>query len=500
MFEEKVQTVWPGMVGGKYQPLTQHEMEQIHATVLDVMEKIGFANPTPSMTELVTNAGGWMKDNNRLCFSRTLVEEVLAKAPRSFVMPGQIEKHDLEVGGKRVHCGTGGAAVLIQDFETGKYRETTLLDLYDIARLVDTLDNVHYYWRSVVARDIESHLDLDINTVYACMQGTSKHIGASFVNAENLLEAVKMFDLRLGGEGEFRKRPFCSISCCHVIPPLRFATDSLHALEAAVRSGMPATLLSAAQAGATSPTALAGTIVQAISEVLAGLIFSFLIDPTCRCNLGTWPFVADLRTGSMSGASGELALLVAGCAQMSGFYNLPGSVAAGMSDSKLPDAQAGAEKAYTVTLAAQAGSSLIMESAGMQASLLGTSFEGYLIDNDALGAIQRTVRGIEVNDDTLSFQVIEDVVLGEGHFLSHEQTLDRMKSDYYYPELGDRSNPDNWEERGSEDMRQRAKIRVQEILSEQYPVHIEPELDDKIREHFNILLPRTAMQRGKGRW
>ncbi len=119
----------------------------------------------------------------------------------------------------------------------------------------------------------------------------------------------------------------------------------------------------------------------------------------------------------MCAGSAELALTVAGCAQMAGFYDLPGSVAAGMSDSKLPDAQSGAEKGYTLALAAQAGSSLIMESAGMHASLLGASFESYVIDNDTLGAVQRTVRGIEVNEDTLSFDVIKDVVNGEGHFL-----------------------------------------------------------------------------------
>ncbi len=492
--------VWPGHVGGRYKPLTQPEMERIHHTVLDLMEQVGFADPIPSMIDIVTNAGGHLREDGRLCFPRALVEDVLARAPRKFVMPGQTPEHDMEVGGQRVHTGTGGASPNILDFESGRYRRAVLVDLYDIARLVDTLDNIHYYWRSVIPTDMPTGLDVDLNTSYACMVGTNKHIGVSYVQGDNLRAAVEMFDMRLGGEGTFRKRPFCSISCCHVVPPMCFAQESCDALEAAVRAGMPVTLLSAAQTGATAPAALVGTIVQAIAECLAGLVFSVLIDPNCRANLGTWPFVADLRTGAMTGGSAEQALLVAGCAQMAGFYDLPGSVAAGMTDSKVPDAQSGAEKGYTVALAAQAGSSLIMESAGMMASLLGASFESYVIDNDILGAVQRTVRGIEVTEETLSFDVIKNVVEGEGHFLGQDQTISRMESDFFYPAIGDRLMPAEWEDQGATDIWTRAKARTREILSTHYPTYIEPAIDDKIRANFNILLPREAMRPGNRRW
>ena len=321
--------VRPGFVGGQYKPLTQSEMGRIHGTVLDLMEKIGFADPIPSMIELVTAKGGTLTDDGRLLFPRGLVEDVIAAAPKKFVMPGFSEEHDMEVGGRRVHMGTGGASPNVMDFESGLYRPSTSADIYDIARLVDTLDNIHYCWRPLVARDTYTTMDLDINTSYATMMGTTKHIGTSYVNGENCYAAMKMFDMALGGAGEFRKRPFCSISCCHVVPPMRFAIESCEALEAAARGGMCITLLSAAQAGATAPAALAGTICQGIAETLAGLVFVHLIDPNARANLGTWPFVSDLRTGAMCAGSAELALTVSGCAQMAGFYDLPGSVAAG---------------------------------------------------------------------------------------------------------------------------------------------------------------------------
>ena len=493
--------VRPGLEGGKFKPLSQREMERVHQTALDLLEKLGLADATPEMVELVTAAGGTMSDTDRLHFPRALVEDIIASTRRGIVMAGFTPEHDMDVSGTKLYCGTGGAAPYIVDFETGDYRETVLADLYDIARLVDTLDNIHFFWRTIVTRDMPTNRDLDINTVYACMSGTAKHIGASFVNADNVAEAVDMFDVALGGEGRFRERPFCTISCCHVVPPLRFAVDSCDALAMAVRRGMPVLLLSAGQAGATSPSALAGSVVQAVAEVLAGLVFANLISPECKTLFGTWPFVSDLRTGAMSGGSGEQAMLMAACGQMSTFYDLPSSIAAGMADSKIPDAQSGAEKGYTTVLAANSGVNLVQESAGMQASLLGTSFEGYVIDNDVLGAVQRTVRGIEVTDETLSFEVIKEVVTeGPGHYLGTDQTLSGMEKDYFYPLVGDRNTPTDWEELGATDVRDRAKDKVRETLAAHFPSHIDEAIDQRIRERFNILLPRENMLPGNARW
>ena len=187
---------------------------------------------------------------------------------------------------------------------------------------------------------------------------------------------------------------------------------------------MPVLLLSAGQAGATSPAAIAGSVVQAVAEVLAGLVYVNLLKPGHPAIFGTWPFVSDLRTGAMSGGSGEQAVLMAACGQMGRFYDLPTGVAAGMADAKLPDAQSGYEKGYTVTLAAHSGTNLVYESAGMHASLLGACLESYIIDNDMLGAINRTVRGIDVTDETLSI----DTCLLYTSPSPRDATLSRMPS------------------------------------------------------------------------
>lgn len=462
---------------------------------MEALSTIGLSQSIPSCVDLVTKAGGSYTDG-RLYFPRSLIEDIIANCAQDIVLYAQDPQYDVEITGSRVYFGTAGAAVHIVDIENREYRDSTLTDLYNMARLVDKMDNIHFFQRCLVARDVIEPADLDFNTCYAAVQGTTKHVGSSWVEPENVTQSLEMLHMIAGGEKQWRERPFVSMSNCFVVPPLRFAEDSCHCMETAVRGGMPVLLLAAGQAGATSPAALAGAVVQEVAEVLAGLVFVNLLVPKHPAIFGTWPFVSDLRTGAMSGGSGEQAVLMAACGQMGRYYGLPTGVAAGMADAKMPDAQSGYEKAYTTTLAAHSGANLIYESAGMHASLLGVCYESMVIDNDMLGAVNRTVRGIEVNDDTLSLQAMRDVCVdGPSHYLGHGQTLNLMQREYIYPTIGDRTSPKEWFEQNRPVLIERARKRVDEVLSSHYPRHISDEVDAAIRERFNVELPLGAMNR-----
>ena len=493
--------VRPGMVGGQYKPLTERDMQRIHETALTLLETVGLGQAIPTCIEAMTARGCWLNDKDRLCIPRALVEDILASCARNFVLHGRDAKHDMEPSGNRVYFGTAGAAVHIVEPETRSYRESYLLDLFDAARIVDNCEHIHFFQRPLTARDMITGHDLDINTMYACLAGTSKHVGTSMVAPEHVDECLRMLHLIAGGEQKWRERPFVSQSNCFVVPPMKFAEDACRCLETAARGGMPVLLLSAAQAGATSPAALAGTVVQAVAECLAGLVYINCVVPGAIAIWGPWPFVSDLRTGAMSGGSGEQALITSACAQMGHFYTLTVGSAAGMSDSKLPDMQAGYEKGVTAGISAMTGINLMYESAGMHASLLGFCLESLLIDNDMLGSINRNVRGIEVNDDTLSLGVIADVCInGPGHFLGHEQTLALMQKEYIYPQVANRMSPKEWVEAGKPDLVQRATARKNEILSTYYPDYLPRDMDAVLRSRHDIKLPREVMEAGDPRW
>lgn len=488
------------MPGGRYRPLTESDEKQIHHTILDVLENIGMGDPIPIVRERALERGCFINEHGRLCFPRALVEDVIASAPRNIQLLGRDPKHDLEIGGNRVHTYGGGEAVNMLDIGASTYRPSSLLDIYDAARLMDRMDNIHAFSRLVVATEIKDPLSCDINSAYVSAAGTNKHIQLTFADAAHVQPTLEMLYMISGGKKKFHERPFCNSGGCPVISPLRYGRDNSEVCVESIKFGAPIWVIVAPQAGATAPAALAGAVVQSVAEALAGLLMIDVVEPGFPVILGPWPFVSDLRTGAFTGGSGEEAVVSAGAAQMVNFYGLPSSVGAGMTDSKTPDYQAGYEKALTIALAAQTGCNNVSESTGMLGSLMALSLESLVMDNDLLGAVLRTVRGIEVNEETLSYNVIEQVVHGEGHFLRNEQTLKLMRTDYEYPALADRSTPGEWEAAGSPDIRQQAGERVKSILSTHYPEYIDPAIDAKIREQFPILLSSNDMQPGNGRW
>lgn len=486
---EATRPIRPGMSGGQYRPLSDADMARIHEAALTALEEIGLADAPPSGVEIMTGAGAILGDDGRLRFPRALVEDMLAKAQKALTLSGRDPVHDLSLEGTRVHYGTAGAAVHMIDVDGRNYRESTVQDLHDAARIADRLSNIHFLQRPMVARDITDNREMDLNTIYACTSGTTKHIGVSFTDPDYVADAFEMLHMIAGGEAAWRARPFVSNSNCFVVPPMKFATDACRVMERVIAGGMPVLLLSAGMAGATAPSTIAGAIAQAVAECLAGVVYVNAIKPGHPAIFGTWPFGLDLRTGAMTGGSGEQALLTAGCAQMHQYYGLPGGAAAGIADSKLPDMQAGWEQMCSNVMAGLSGLNMVYEAAGMHASLLGFCHESLILGDDIIGQALRCVRGIEVDDETLALDQMRAVCLGgPGHYLGTDETLSRMEADHVYPTLGDRTSPKEWAENGKPGLIEAAIARKEAILSEPSAARFDPMLDKAIRERFAIHL------------
>ncbi len=481
--------VHPGLPGGAYRPFTDVEAQRVHGAVLNVMENVGLGEAPDFVVDRITSNGGIVNNAGRLTFPRALVEDVIASARRDVVLHGQKSGCELDLSGTNVHVGSGGAAPSMIDIDTGVYRDATLRDLYDAARMVDALDNLHFFVRSVVARDMPTPRDLDINTAYACLRGTAKHVFVSASAPEHVASIADMCATVAGSETAFRDKPFLSVNINHVVPPLRFDPTSCAVMEQCVRHGIPFQINSFDQAGASSPASLTGSVVQTLVECLAGLVFAWCIDPQAQGILGPRTLIADLRTGALTGGSGEQAVATAASIQMCNYYDLPNSCIAGGTDAKLPDAQSGYEKAHAVALAAHAGCNVISQACGMQASLMGCAHESYVIDNDMLGAIMRSVRGMDVSEETLAEEVMASVVAGEGHFLGNPDTFARMTTDYLYPEIADRQSVSEWQDAGGLDIRARAIAKAKDILTTHHPSHLGADVDAALRNTHDILLP-----------
>jgi trimethylamine--corrinoid protein Co-methyltransferase len=493
--------VHAGQPGGTYKPLSEAAIERIYKTALDVLENLGMGEPIPEILHYTLPRGCRLGDDGRLRFPRALVEDMIAVSAKEYVLHAPDPGNDHVVRGTEVLFRTSGEAVSVLDYATQSFRPSRLADIYDAARLADQLEHIHDYGQPFIATELSGEVLVhDINTAYATLAGTRKSIGLGVTQVTHIEPLIALFDAYLGEEGGFMKRPFCILGGCPVVSPLRFGEDNAKVMVRSAELGLVYDIAVAPQAGATSPAALAGSLVQCFAESLACLAVVNMVRPGSPLGFGMWPFISDLRTAAFSGGSGEEALIMAATAQLCNHFGLVTSVAAGMTDAKTMDAQAGYEKALTNLAAALAGANLIAAYPGMVGSLMGQSFEGMVIDNDMIGNIQRILRGIEVNDETLSYDVIAETVRGPGHYLGHPQTLKLMESEFLYPTLADRSTPGAWEEAGHKNIYEAAHARVHELLADYFPNYIGTAADSRIRERFPIRLSREDMQRGNGRW
>ncbi|MBT6512222.1 MAG: methyltransferase, partial [Rhodospirillaceae bacterium] len=221
---DNMRPVRPGLEGGTFRPFSDGDMDKIHNTAMRALEEVGLADAPPSGVEILKNAGAVQGDDGRIRFSRALVEDMVAIAARDITLHGQDQQYDIRPGGHRVHYGTAGAAVFVYDPVTRENREPTVQDLYNSARIVDTLDNIHFFQRTLTPRDTVDPRDMDLNTLYACVSGTTKHAGTSFTTAENAARGLEMLHMIAGSEKAWRERPFVSNSNCFVVPPMKFAT------------------------------------------------------------------------------------------------------------------------------------------------------------------------------------------------------------------------------------------------------------------------------------
>jgi len=493
--------VRPGQPGGRYRPLSDGDVQRICATALDVLENIGIGDPIAEILQYALPGGCILGEDNRLRFPRSLVEDLIAQSAREYRLYAPDPRLDRTVRGQEVLFCTSGEAVSILDYETQKFRPTRLTDLYDAARLADQLEHIHSFGQPFIAAEYSTDIYVhNMNIAYAELAGTSKSFALGIAEVDHIEPLIALFDAYLGEDGGFLRRPFCTFGGCPIVSPLRFGKDNAEVLVKIAELGLVADIAVAPQAGATSPAALAGTLVQCFAETLACLSIVNLVRPGAAINFGMWPFISDLRTGAFSGGSGEEALITAATVQLCNHFGFITSVGAGMTDSKTMDVQAGYEKAISIATAALAGANQVAAYPGVVGSLIGQSFEGMIIDNDMIGNIQRLLRGIEVTDETLSYDVINEAVFGIGHYLGNQQTLELMQSEYLYPQIADRLTPGAWEEMGSKTLYEQAHEKVGEMLADYYPTYIDPAADERIRDRFPIRLQAEDMQPGNGRW
>jgi trimethylamine--corrinoid protein Co-methyltransferase len=219
------------------------------------------------------------------------------------------------------------------------------------------------------------------------------------------------------------------------------------------------------------------------AEVLSAALIAQLTNPGTPVIYGAVSSPMDMRNGSIVMGVPEVALMGVAVSQLAQYYGIPLYSMAGITDSKIPDAQAAYEKALQQVLVGLTGGNLIHNAAGMLDKMITGSLEQMVIDNEIIGMVKRIMRGIEINTDTLATDVIDKVGPG-GHFLGEKHTRRLYKGEHDLSVLSDRMTREAWEKAGSKDTVQRAN----EIVKKKLETHQVEPLDRDIVEAFDRII------------
>ena len=270
-----------GLSGGLYTPLSPDQVETIHEASLTILESIGltYESGLDATLEILEDAGARIDRNQaRIIFPRKLVIAQAAEAPEQVILCSRDGENDLDLSRHQVYLGTGGAAIQILDLGSNDVRPSTLNDLYQLGRLVDTLDNIHFFLRPCIPTDIPETA-YDVNVFYACLKATAKHVMAGVNNEIGFYNVLDLASMVAGRPEKLKANPFISIITSFAISPLKLCTQSTLIMQECVRNQIPVALSSAPMAGSTSPLTMAGTLAQLHAEQLAGITICQLTNP-----------------------------------------------------------------------------------------------------------------------------------------------------------------------------------------------------------------------------
>ena len=462
--------------------LTGDEIREIDLASIEILEKVGVNVRSEKALRLLKDAGADVDEHHQIAkIPGSLVQEGVKKAPSNFYLCGRNPKYDMMMGDEHVYLGSGGTALNVLDLDTGERRPSLERDLANMTRLVDGLKNVDFCIGHVTPTDIPS--ELHFTSMWATLfNNTEKNVLHGIRGAEMAKDIIKMASLIVGGEDNLRKRPIL-MDCCNVVSPLHHDKLMIEGAMECAEHGIPSAMAPEPAAGATGPATLAGTLVLCNAEALSGILIVQLAAPGAPILYGCVAQIMDMRSANFPGGAVEIGLLSAAATQLAHHYGLPVYATGGISDAKVPDAQAGYEKALQMAIVAMSGANYQHEAAGMLETGLTMSYEQLVIDDEILGMVNRILQGIRVDKVSLAVDLIKKV--GFKHYLAEKHTHDFFRTEQYMPTLSNRDNYQKWARQGSRSVREAAREKAKKILETHHPQPIDKDIQAEIQKIVN---------------
>lgn len=408
--------------------LEDDEIKAINQTALDILENIGIQMPSERALKIFADANADVDFKaRRVRIPSHLVADSLSKAPRQYTMCGRRPDLDAHIGsGNGTYFFCSGEAPKIVDMDTGERRSSIKSDVEKMAKIADYLPIVSLIWPTVSAGD--KGMTAPIHGVEACLNNTEKHVQTeSVMDWISAKYTIQMASVIAGGMDKLRERPIYSLLVC-CIQPLAQDRGGIDAALAFAEAGLPVGFMSMPTLGLTGPPYQAGSLAMGLAEVLSGCVLTQIAYPGTPNFISIIPSVFDPRTANYFMGSAFAQVASAAAVQLAHANGLPLTACKsfGGSQYRLNNWQAGIENLYGHILAVMAGADMSFGPSGMIEAVSLLDMRRILFDREILQAIDIVTDGIEVNSETLAFDMIREVGPRKD-FLRQDQTAKQAR-------------------------------------------------------------------------
>ncbi len=459
--------------------LNREQVLAIHTAALEIIEKIGFKMEHPGAKKMLADAGCKIIDGDWMRMPAYLAEAALKTAPRQIALYDQNGNKTMPLVDDNPFYGTGSDTTFTMDLETGQRRRTKLKDTANFAKLVDGLENISF------AMSMSNPEDVPVDNIYVyafaeMVKNTNKPLVFIADSVKDMAKIYKIACLVAGGEEELQRKPFL-LNYSEAISPLRFPENVVGRLMFCAEHKIPICFPSGSNAGGGAPATLAGAMAMGIAENLVGLVIHQMAGKGSPFLFGPNVSVLDMKHTVVSYGCPEWSLTQAALADMRDeLYGLPIWAYGGATDSKVMDAQAGAEAMFSIITAMLSRCNLIHDGGYLEYGNT-SSLEMVTMNNELIAMSRFFTNGIPVNEETLAIDAIERVGTGGpgSIFLTDDHTFEHFMQAQFLPNLLDRSRYDPWEAAGSMDLYKRCNAETKRILAEH---EMEPKPDAVLKE------------------
>jgi len=466
--------------------LTPADVARVHEAALELLEQVGVLVRNAKARDRFARHGCHVDSGSQIVtFPRSVVEEFRRLVPPRFTFHARNEAFSKTIPDDALVVATASSAPNLLDPDSGEERRSRSDDIARIGHLVSQLKGIDVFSVSVTADDAPPG-QFSLSRFYPAVKHCWKPVRTSVIDVAEAQQVQELGALVAGSAREFRARPFITFGYCAIVSPLTMDFDSTEMLMYFAENDLPAYGTIAPIGGISAPLSMIGMLAQINAEWLAAAVLAQMSRPGTPLIHNFLPVVGDMRTGAYAAGAAETGIMAMALAQMARFYNVPSGSYLGLTNSKIGDAQAGFEKAFSPALAATAGIDFLVMG-GLLDALMAFDFGQLVIDNEIALMLKRVRQDLSLGNLEESLAEIREAGPG-GMFVGHPETLARMKTAAFLPDIADRERREVWIRQGSLDAHTRALHRAKAILCGPNPGTIPPEIDARVRAGFEGLV------------